>query len=93
MQNSTNPDPIGLLDFISKNILEKSSDISINPVAGPHSLVLELRVNENEIGNIIGKNGRIIKAIRTLLQSISPKSLLLNDELKEFHKISLEVID
>ena len=88
-----NTDPIQLLDYIVKCLVKKTDDVSINPVDGPFSLVLELKVNNDEMGAIIGKNGKIAKAIRNLLDALPAKKILLNNEVRSFRKINLEIVD
>ena len=92
MQNS-NSDPVGLLEFIARNLANAKEDISVNPIVGSHSLVLELRLNPDDIGRIIGKGGRVARAVRTLLQSISDKSFYVEGRQERFQKITLEIID
>ena len=91
---TTSSDPVGLVSFISRNLIDSSQDeVSINPIAGSYSLVLELRVEESEIGKVVGKNGRIAKAIRYLLQSIPNKNFVVNGSRERFQKITLEIVD
>ena len=96
MQNtSTNvsSDPVGLVEFIARNVTNHKDEISVNTIAGSHSLVLELRLNPEDIGRIIGRNGKIIKSLRTLLQSISNKQFFIEGREERFQKITLEIID
>ena len=87
-------DPVGLVSFITRNLLDpKKDEVSINPIAGSYSLVLELRVESSEVGKVVGKNGRIAKAIRYLLQSIPNKSFVVNGSRERFQKITLEIVD
>ena len=96
MQNNNanvSSDPVGLLEFIAKNIVSHKEQVSVNTIVGSHSLVLELRLNPDDIGRVIGKNGKIVKSIRTLLQSISNKQFFVEGRQERFQNISLEIID
>lgn len=87
-------DPIGLVEFIAKNLVKNPDDVRVTPITGPTSLVLELHLNSDDLGAVIGKNGRIARAIRTLLNSINLKSVVTeNDENSNYSKIILEIID
>ena len=92
--NVVKADPAGLVEYISTNLVKTPQEINITPVKGGGSLVLELRVNPEDIGTVIGKGGRIAKAIRTLLSSISAKKLVNEDgSVDSFKAINLEIID
>ena len=87
-------DPIGLVEFITQNLVNHPDEVKVTPIASSDSLVLELRVNPDDVGIVIGKGGRIAKAIRNLLQAISIKEII-NEEGKtiQFRRIVLEIID
>ncbi len=64
------------------------------PVIGASAMVLELRVHPEDLGTVIGKGGRIAKAMRTLLSAISVRTVTLEDGSEEdYSKILLEIID
>lgn len=63
-------DEKGLVEVIVKRLVDSPEDVSIKEVNGEKSIILELRVNADDIGKVIGKGGRIISAIRTLLYSV-----------------------
>ena len=63
-----------LVEFIAKSLVDNTDSVSINMVESERSTILELSVSETDIGKIIGKHGRIAKAIRTLLSAVSNKS-------------------
>ncbi len=87
-------DPIGLVEYITKNLVKNPDDVRVVPVTGPTSLVIELHLNANDLGAVIGKNGRIARAIRTLLSSVNVKSITQGEgESKNYSKIILEIID
>ena len=63
-----------LIEHIAKSLVENSDAVKVNIVDGEKSTILELSVNEGDLGKVIGKRGRIAKAIRTILQAASAKS-------------------
>jgi len=63
-----------LLEFIAKSLVENPDEVSVTEVESEHSITLELRVGEGDMGKVIGRQGRIAKAIRTVIRSASAKS-------------------
>ena len=63
-----------LLNFIIENIVEKKDDIKITESKTDSIINIKLNVNKDDIGRVIGKNGKVIKSIRTLLKIYSLKS-------------------
>ena len=63
-----------LIEYIAKSLVTDPSSVSVQEVEGEKSTVIELRVAQGDIGKVIGKNGRIAKAIRTVLSASSSKS-------------------
>jgi hypothetical protein len=63
-----------LIEYLAKSLVDDPSQVKVNIVEGEKSTILELRVAENDIGKVIGKQGRIAKAIRTVLQAASARS-------------------
>jgi predicted RNA-binding protein YlqC (UPF0109 family) len=63
-----------LVEYIVKSLVDDPSQVVVNVVEGEKSTILELRVAEEDIGKVIGKHGRIAKAIRTVLQASTAKS-------------------
>jgi predicted RNA-binding protein YlqC (UPF0109 family) len=63
-----------LIEYIAKSLVDDPSQVHINIIEGEKSTILELRVAENDIGKVIGKHGRIAKAIRTVLQAASART-------------------
>ena len=63
-----------LVEYIIKSLVDDPSSVSISVVEGERSTILELRVAESDTGKVIGKRGRIAKAIRTVLQAATAKS-------------------
>lgn len=58
-----------LVEYIAKSLVDDPSAVQVNVIEGEKSTILELRVAPADIGKVIGKQGRIAKAIRTILQA------------------------
>ena len=63
-----------LVEYIAKSLVDDPSKVNVNIVEGEKSTILELRVAEEDIGKVIGKHGRIAKAIRTILMAATAKT-------------------
>jgi len=63
-----------LVEYIVKSLVDDPSAVNIAVVEGEKSTILELRVATDDIGKVIGKHGRIAKAIRTVLQAATAKT-------------------
>ena len=63
-----------LVEYIVKSLVDSPADVNVNVIEGEKSTILELRVASGDIGKVIGKHGRIAKAIRTILQAATAKS-------------------
>jgi len=60
--------------YIIKALVDEPEQVEINVVEGEKSTIFELKVAPSDIGKVIGKNGRIAKAIRTILNAAIAKS-------------------
>jgi predicted RNA-binding protein YlqC (UPF0109 family) len=63
-----------LVEYIVKSLVDDPGSVTVNVIEGEKSTILELRVASEDIGKVIGKHGRIAKAIRTVLQAATAKS-------------------
>lgn len=63
-----------LVEYIAKSLVDDPEKVEVNLIEGEKSTILELRVAEDDVGKVIGKHGRIAKAMRTLLSASSTKS-------------------
>ncbi|UNC92744.1 KH domain-containing protein [Candidatus Contubernalis alkaliaceticus] len=62
-----------LLEFIAKSLVDNPDEVTVHQVEGERSLILELKVAEDDMGKVIGKQGRIAKAIRTVINAAAVK--------------------
>lgn len=63
-----------LVEYIVKSLVDEPDKVDINVIEDEKSTVLELRVGPDDIGKVIGKHGRIAKAMRSVLQAATAKS-------------------
>jgi predicted RNA-binding protein YlqC (UPF0109 family) len=63
-----------LIEYIVKSLVDDPGQVTVSVVEGEKSTILELRVAAGDIGKVIGKHGRIAKAMRTVLQAATAKS-------------------
>jgi len=63
-----------LIEYIAKSLVDDPTQVVVNVVEGEKSTILELRVAPEDIGKVIGKHGRIAKAVRTVLQAATVRS-------------------
>ena len=62
-----------LLELIARAHVDQPDDVSVSQVEGEEATVLELRVAPDDLGKIIGRQGRTARAIRTLLGAAGMK--------------------
>jgi len=58
-----------LLEFIAKSMVSEPDAVSVEESVQENAVVLTLHVGENDMGKVIGKQGRIAKAIRTVVKA------------------------
>ena len=68
-----------LLLYIARNLVDDPDAVSVTEVQGDQELTLELRVAPDDMGKVIGRQGRVIKSIRTLARAAASKSGKLVD--------------
>ncbi len=62
-----------LLELIAKSLVDEPDQVEVNQVDSARLVILELRVAPDDMGKVIGKQGRIAKAIRTVVSAASVK--------------------
>ena len=73
-----------LLTYIVKNLVDNPDDVQIGEKVSDYETVYEVRVAEGDMGKVIGRQGRIIKEIRTLMHSCAKR---------QGQRVSVEVLD
>lgn len=73
-----------LIELIIKGIVDNPDKVEINEIIGERSSIFEVRVDSNDIGKIIGRQGRNIKSIRTIVNAAAQK---------ENKRVIIEIVD
>ena len=74
---------VELVKFIAESLVDDPAQVDVQRVEGDNVITIELRVAQEDMGKVIGKQGRIAKAIRTVVKAAS---------LKETKKVTVEII-
>lgn len=72
-----------LVEYLAKSLVDHPEDVHVNEVEGERTIILELSVSPVDMGKVIGKQGRIAKAIRTVVKAAAAK---------EGKKVSVEIL-
>jgi len=63
-----------LLTFVAQSLVEHPEQVSVTETEGPEAVILELHVADDDMGKVIGKQGRIAKAIRAVIKAATLKN-------------------
>jgi predicted RNA-binding protein YlqC (UPF0109 family) len=72
-----------LLLYLAKALVDNPNSVIVNEVQGERSTILELRVAPEDMGKVIGKQGRIAQALRTIVKAAA---------IKEGKRIMIEIM-
>ena len=73
-----------MLLYIARNLVDNPDQVSVTETQGSQELTLELRVAPEDMGKVIGRQGRIAKEIRTVIRSRAQR---------EGIKVSVDIVD
>jgi predicted RNA-binding protein YlqC (UPF0109 family) len=63
-----------LVEITAKSLVDNPDKVSVTEIEGEKTIVIELRVDPPDLGKVIGKQGRIARALRTLLSAMGRKT-------------------
>jgi len=72
-----------LVETIAKSLVDNPAMVQVNEIHGEQSVIIELKVAPEDMGKVIGKQGRIAKAIRTVVKAAA---------IKENKRVVVEII-
>ncbi len=70
MDNSSLRD---LVEFMAKSLVDNPDQVEVTEIVGEQTTVVELRVSKEDLGKVIGKQGRTARSMRTILNAASTK--------------------
>ncbi|MAF91540.1 MAG: KH domain-containing protein [Bdellovibrionota bacterium] len=62
-----------LVEFMAKSLVDNPDDVEVSEIAGEQTTVVELKVSKDDLGKVIGKQGRTARSMRTILNAASTK--------------------
>ena len=63
-----------LVEYVAKSLVDNKDAVTVEETVGPEATILELHVAPEDMGKVIGKQGRIAKAIRTVVKAAATKA-------------------
>ncbi|MFP4167381.1 MAG: KH domain-containing protein [Desulfonatronovibrionaceae bacterium] len=63
-----------LIEYIAKSLVDKPDEVTVSELEGEQTSVIELKVAKEDLGKVIGKQGRTARAMRTILGAASTKA-------------------
>lgn len=84
MTSEPGGDMRALVEQIAKALVDEPEQVSVQAVEGEQGTVLELRVGPNDLGKVIGKQGRTARSLRTILGAAG---------MKLHRRITLEILE
>lgn len=73
-----------MLRYIAESLVDQPDKVQVNEVKGERALVLELQVAADDMGKVIGRNGRVIRAIRAVSKAAA---------IRDGKMIHVEIVD
>ena len=73
-----------LVEVIARSLVDKPDEVTVTQREDDSAIVVELRVAQSDMGKVIGKQGRIAKALRTVVKAASSK---------ETKKVIVDIVD
>ena len=77
-------DAVALVEFVAKSLVDDADSVQVKQVDNPESTVIELHVSPDDMGKVIGRQGRIAKEIRTVVRSYAQRTGT---------KVSVDIVD
>jgi predicted RNA-binding protein YlqC (UPF0109 family) len=63
-----------VIEFIARNLVDHPDEVSLEEVDKENSIMIRLRVNPEDIGKVVGRNGRTAQSMRTLLSAMGART-------------------
>lgn len=73
-----------LVTYMAEALVDRPEEVRVSQVEGEKSIILELTVASTDMGKVIGKKGRVARALRTIVKSAGPRGRKM---------VHLEIVD
>ena len=73
-----------LVKYIAKALVDNPDQVEVNEIEGEQTSVIELKVAKEDLGKVIGKQGRTARSVRTILGAVS---------MKVHHRYTLDILE
>ena len=73
-----------LVGFMARALVDKPEDVEVSEIEGEQTSVIELKVAKEDLGKVIGKQGRTARSVRTILGAVS---------MKLHHRYTLDILE
>ena len=73
-----------LVKFIAQSLVDNPEQVQVNEIEGEQTSVIELKVAKEDLGKVIGKQGRTARSVRTILGAVS---------MKLHHRYTLDILE
>lgn len=73
-----------LLEILARALVDHPDEVDVTEVEGEQSVVFELRVNPDDLGKVIGRQGRIAKSLRTVIKAAA---------MREGKRATVDIVD
>jgi predicted RNA-binding protein YlqC (UPF0109 family) len=67
------PDLKGLIEYVAKALVDKPADVKVDAVQDGNTTVYELEVGEEDVGKVIGRQGRVVRGLRALVKAAATR--------------------
>ena len=73
-----------LVEYVARSLVDNKDAVTVEETVGPEATILELHVAPEDMGKVIGRQGRIVKEIRILMKAVAQR---------KGKKVSVEIMD
>ena len=67
------PDLKGLVEYVAKALVDKPEAVKVDEVQDGNTTVYELEVDEDDVGKVIGRQGRVVRGLRALIKAAATR--------------------
>ena len=72
-EDDLEPDLKGLVEYVAKALVDKPAAVKVDEVQDGNTTVYELEVDEEDIGKVIGRQGRVVRGLRSLVKAAATR--------------------